>query len=138
MLSDPVVLLVDDEDDVREPVSEYLRECGLNVITAASAVEAILKATDAQAEIAVLVTDFVMPDMSGTELATHLSEAFPRLQTLVMTGFGNNVVVNDELASNGAQWLRKPVSLRVLEAEIRKMLVNLVERPSSCASSPVV
>lgn len=131
MTLEPAILLVDDEDAVRETVSEYLRECGLNVITAGSAVEAILKATDSQAHISVLVTDFVMPDMTGIELSTHLADAFPNLKTLVMTGFGNNVVVNGDLATNGAQWLSKPVSLRVLEAEIRKMLVSVSAAPCS-------
>jgi two-component system, cell cycle sensor histidine kinase and response regulator CckA len=132
MSFEPAVLLVDDEEAVRETVSEYLRECGLNVITAGNAVEAMLKASDTDAQIAVLVTDFVMPDMTGIELSTHLAEAIPNLKTLVMTGFGNNVVVNGELATNGTQWLSKPVSLRVLEAEIRKMLGS-----ASSGSSPV-
>jgi len=128
MGAEPAILFVDDEDAVREPVSEYLRECGLNVISAGSASEALVRAADTAVDIAVLVTDFVMPDMSGIELSTHLSEAFPNMQTLVMTGFGNNIVVNDELASNGVQWLSKPVSLRVLEAEVKKMLAATEHR----------
>jgi two-component system, cell cycle sensor histidine kinase and response regulator CckA len=118
------VMLVDDEEDIRDSASEYLAARGIDIITAGGAMEAIQKAADRQQPISVLVTDFFMPDMSGMELATHLTAAFPELRTLYITGFGSNVVVNGDLASEGAQWLRKPVSLRVLEAEVRKMLAE--------------
>lgn len=129
------VLLVDDEQDIRESATEYLQARGLHVICAGSATEAIEIAADAQMPISVLVTDFVMPDMNGLELSMHLGTAFPRLKTLYITGYGQNVAVNSELATEGAQWLSKPVSLRVLESEIRKMLMHSLE---NCPDSATV
>ena len=124
------VLLIDDEEAVREAAVEYLLERGLNVITANSATEAIQwMARPDHPIVAVLVTDFVMPDMNGMDLSLHLNEIFPDLQTLFITGFGHNVVVNGELASENAQWLSKPVSLRVLDAEVRKMLARTAGTP---------
>jgi CheY-like chemotaxis protein len=101
----PTVLVVDDEPTVLMYVAEMLKSAGLyNVILANTGARAIQMARDFKGEIRVLLSDFDMPGMTGSELAAALIVERPKLKVLLMSGFtGGTLVLNE-----GWHFLPKP------------------------------
>jgi two-component system cell cycle sensor histidine kinase/response regulator CckA len=81
------VLLVDDDDDVRRMVDRVLRRAGYTVMTATSGSEALDRARSHPGPIDLLLTDIVMPGMTGQELVRELTAERPRLQVVFMSGY---------------------------------------------------
>jgi CheY-like chemotaxis protein len=109
------VLLVDDDDHVRETASEMLGELGLEVVKARSGPEALDLALPGQVSVAVL--DYAMPGMTGAELAKHLRARWPGLPVVFVTGYSD---VGELLTSTGEREivLRKPYR----EEDLRKAI----------------
>ena len=116
-----VILLVEDEDAVRAVAHRMLRHAGYHVIEARSAGEALLVFESRGDEIALLVTDVVMPQLSGTELATRLREQCPTLKTIFVTGYSSDAA-RDVMQDLGAPCLHKPFSPRDLLTMVRGVL----------------
>jgi CheY-like chemotaxis protein len=98
------ILLVDDDANIIAFVSALLVDCGYDILTAKSGEEAVQRSKDRRGEIALLLSDFQMPGMSGVELATRLTVERPRLKVLLMSGFTEGMLVLNE----GWQFLAKP------------------------------
>jgi two-component system, cell cycle sensor histidine kinase and response regulator CckA len=115
------ILLVEDESSVRSLVARLLRETGYRVVEVASG-EAALGAVerDGGADIAVLVTDIVMPGASGRQIASLVRRIRPALPVLLISGYTDTVVVEDENA--GIAFLQKPFSPDGLARKIRSLL----------------
>jgi PAS domain S-box-containing protein len=112
------VLLVEDDEQVREVAAEILRLHGYRVLTAATPAEAQRLAAEPAERIDVLVTDVVMPDMNGPELAERLRDLRPELQVVYMSGYAERAL--DKLS--GAAFLQKPVTPDSLTRMIRSLL----------------
>jgi CheY-like chemotaxis protein len=82
------ILLVEDDPFVREPISAYLASCGYEILDAANGEEAILVARRYGGAIDLLLTDVVMPKLSGSELRARLSAERPQMKTVFMSGYG--------------------------------------------------
>jgi len=116
------VLLVEDEDAVRESEREYLEQHGYTVLAAANGPAALELAASCGRDIQLLVTDVVMPKMSGSELAQQLLAQRPELKVLFVSGYAENTVVQHGLAELGSRFLQKPFTLKALAAKIREVL----------------
>jgi signal transduction histidine kinase len=114
------ILLVEDEASVREVVREELQRLGYRVVEAKNGLEACLAATQQAASLHLLLTDVVMPVMSGRELAQHLRVIKPELKVLYMSGYNDDVGVGaNEPAS---AYLQKPFTLENLARTVRTLL----------------
>jgi two-component system, cell cycle sensor histidine kinase and response regulator CckA len=116
------VLLVEDEDAVRESEREYLEQHGYTVLTAANGPAALELAASCGREIQLLVSDVVMPKMSGSELGQKLTAQRPGLKVLYVSGYAENTVLQHGLAELGSRFLHKPFTLKALAAKIREVL----------------
>jgi CheY-like chemotaxis protein len=108
------ILLVDDNADVREVTALLLRDCGYNVIETASG-SAALAALDANPTIELLIVDFAMPEMSGSELLELARAKRPRIRALFITGYAE---LNGEFADEIL--LKKPFTTDQLALAVRR------------------
>jgi len=116
-----VVLVVEDEDRVRQVSVETLRDLGYTVLAAANGAEG-LKLLDSRPDIALLFTDIVMPDMNGRRLADEARRRRSDLKVLYTTGFTRNAVVHNGVLDPGVSFLQKPFTVDQLAARIREIL----------------
>jgi two-component system, cell cycle sensor histidine kinase and response regulator CckA len=115
------VLLVEDEDIVREPVVEYLRHMGYRVLVAASGREALEIAWTHGEGIDLLLTDVVMPHMNGRELATRIVAQYPGIRVMYASGYAPDVIGHLGVLDEGADFVAKPYALDTLASRIREL-----------------
>ncbi len=116
------ILLVEDEDALRELVRMTLEELGYTVLEAGNAGQALGLVEQYQASIDLLLTDVVMPNMSGRELAQELVTQRQGLKILFMSGYMDDAVVRHGLLTAEVNFLPKPFSRTVLAAKVREAL----------------
>lgn len=116
------ILIVEDEEAIARLTTRILSESGYRVLTAHSPSEA-LKAVEAHSsEIALLLTDVVMPEMNGRELADRLRASHPSLRTLFMSGYTADAIAHRGVLETGLRFLQKPFSPEDLAAKVREAL----------------
>lgn len=116
------VLLVEDEEDVRDLVQTILSGRGYEVIVARDPRDAEQVARKFPREIHLLLTDVVMPGASGRELAAQIMVSRPNIRVLYMSGYTENVVTSGGLLEEGLAFLQKPFSPATLVQRIREVL----------------
>ena len=116
------ILLVEDEEAVRAIVSKILQNKGYTVLEAHHGHEALQLCKDHQGPIHLMVTDVVMPDMSGRELAERLISLRPELRVLFMSGYPDKAIVHHGVLGAGTAFLQKPFTLSALECKVRDLL----------------
>jgi PAS domain S-box-containing protein len=116
------ILVVEDEDSVRELTEQILRHLGYRVLTAADGQAALRLARHSGERIDALVTDVVMPGMNGRELAEALVRAQPGIRVLFTSGYTEDIVVHHGVAADGLAFLGKPYSAHALAVKLRDML----------------
>ena len=116
-----VVLVVEDDDQVRELTVEMLLDLGYGVIEARDGVDA-LRTLDLHPEICLLFTDVVLPGMNGRQLAEEASKKRPGLKVLFTTGYTRNAIVHSGMLDPGVNLLPKPASRDQMAAKIRSVL----------------
>jgi PAS domain S-box-containing protein len=114
------ILLVEDEDQIRVVAREILQRHGYQVIEARNAGEALLTCEQHIGTIPLLLTDLVMPQMNGKQLADRLGPLHPEMKVLFMSGYSDGVLVG-QLAS-GAAFLQKPLTPFALTRKVREVL----------------
>jgi PAS domain S-box-containing protein len=114
------ILLVEDEASVRESVGEYLRECGYEVLEASNGQQALEVMDGHAGPTHLLLTDVIMPKMSGPELARKLASR-NGLVTLYMSGYTDDTIVNHGVLEPGS-FIQKPFSLSALAEKVRNIL----------------
>ena len=115
------VLLVEDEDAVRALAREVLRRHGYVVLEARHGVDALRVAERHPDDIHLMVTDVVMPHMSGRELAGRLGTVRPNIKILFMSGYTDHALMDQDLSA-GAAFLQKPFTPEVFARKVRRML----------------
>jgi PAS domain S-box-containing protein len=120
------VLVVDDSESLRPVVTRILRQYGYAVADAASGDEAVRLAEGHSGPVHLLLTDIVMPGMTGPELARDLSRWHPDLRVLFMSGYADNAVVREGLRHPSAGFIEKPFSPETLAREVRRALDTIV------------
>lgn len=116
------VLVVEDEDIVRELVCEVLEEQGYNVICARDGVEALSMAAGFDETIHLLVTDVIMPNMNGHELAGKLSSLRPDMKVLYVSGYSDNDIGDHGVLDPRFELLQKPFTPQTLARKIRDVI----------------
>jgi CheY-like chemotaxis protein len=112
-----LVLVVEDEETLREAVCKQLRGQGFRVLSAADGVEA-MELLEQHVDVAMLITDLVMPRMCGRELVRLASRAMPQLRILVLSGYAEQSLSNEDCNGCPMEFLQKPFSLRTLISRI--------------------
>ena len=115
------VLVVDDEPGVLDYASSALNELGYDVISASS-VERAQKIIDSEPAIRALLTDVVMPDANGRELADYALSKRPELKVLFMTGYSQDAIVHNGILESGTHVIGKPFAIDELEKHMRGLL----------------
>ena len=115
------VLLVEDEEGVRQLTREYLETNGYTVIECADGHEALDLAGSHNGTIHLLMTDVVMPGINGRELADRVSRIRPEIKVLYMSGYTDQAVVHHGMLESGSVLLQKPFTMTTLAAKLSEM-----------------
>ncbi|HWN08425.1 MAG TPA: ATP-binding protein [Pyrinomonadaceae bacterium] len=116
------VLLVEDEAVVRDMAMEILVECGYSVLEAKDGAEALQLARQHAGEIHLMLTDVVMPRMSGRELAEQLALFRPEVKVLYMSGYTDDAIVHHGVLDEGTAFIGKPFTMEALAKKVRETL----------------
>jgi two-component system cell cycle sensor histidine kinase/response regulator CckA len=116
------VLLVEDEESVRELVRETLKSKGYTVMEASDGVAGMKAAETYQGTIDILITDVVMPGMSGRELAQRVSAARLEIKVLYLSGYTEDAIIHEGVLEPGTAFLQKPFTLHALARKVREVL----------------
>jgi len=127
------VLLVEDEESVRELVRDRLRKSGYTVLEAKNGAQALEISENHSGRIHLMITDVVMPGMSGRELAQRLWARQPHLQVLFMSGYTDNAMLG--VLEVGTAFLQKPFSAQDLASKLRELLEGSA-RPATTQTGP--
>jgi len=119
---DETVLLVEDEESLRTLIAQGLESYGYTVLDASGGPEALRIAAEHNGSIALLITDVVMPGMSGGELARRLAVASPGVKVLYTSGYPADTVVRHGIADQSAAFIEKPYLPDELARTIRAVL----------------
>ena len=122
------VLLVEDEDMLRALLAKFLRLYGYTVLEARHGGEALLTCERHPGPIHLMVTDVVMPQMSGRELADRLAPLRPEMKILYMSGYTEEAIVQHGVADLSAAFLQKPFKPIELARQVRAVLHPPVSR----------
>ncbi|MBM9536633.1 PAS domain S-box protein [Desulfobulbus alkaliphilus] len=116
------ILLVEDEPMILDIASNMLKLQGYTILPASSPGEAIRLAREQDGALHLLITDVVMPEMNGQDLAKKLLALFPELKLLFMSGYTANVIAQHGVLDEGVHFLQKPFVLKDLAAKVREAL----------------
>ncbi|MDD5542013.1 MAG: PAS domain S-box protein [Acidobacteriia bacterium] len=116
------VLVVEDEGSVLTLASAILDGLGYTVLTAAAPGEAMRLVEEYTGEIHLLMTDVILPEMNGRDLATQIKKTKPSIKCLFMSGYTANVIAHRSMLDEGVQFIPKPFSMRDLAIKVRTAL----------------
>ncbi len=119
------ILLVEDESAVRTMLRQTLENNGYKVLEAPNGQEALNICAHYQGAIHLLLTDVIMPGMNGQELSHLLSQRFPQMKVLFMSGYPDNSIVPHGALESSTLFLQKPFTLSTLEIKVREVLDGL-------------
>lgn len=127
--SDPInldgtetILLVEDEPSILRMTRMMLERMGYKVLAAGNPREAIALAREHAGQIHLLMTDVVMPEMNGRDLARNMLSIYPKLRQLFMSGYTANVIAHHGLLYEGVKFIQKPFSKQDLAIKVREAL----------------
>jgi len=116
------ILIVEDDPTVLEMGMMMLQQLGYTVIPAGTPNEAIRIAEEDSVEIHLAITDVVMPEMNGRDLADRLQAIRSTMKYLFMSGYTADVIAHQGILDEGINFIQKPFSLRDLAVKIREVL----------------
>jgi len=132
------ILLVEDSDSLRELAQEYLESVGYSVLEAASGKEALQQARDFHGTIHLLLTDVVMPEMSGPELASQMVSLRPGIKVIFTSGYTDDTVARQGVLDPGVTFIQKPYRPKALARKIREVLGEPAQEGESPVASHLV
>jgi CheY-like chemotaxis protein len=116
------ILLVEDEPSILTMTAEILERLKYSVIKAATPGQAIDMAREHAGEIHLLMTDVVMPEMNGRDLAKSLLSLYPNIKRLFMSGYTANVIAHHGVLDEGVHFIQKPFTIKSLTLKVRETL----------------
>ena len=130
-LGTETVLLAEDAAAVRAAARQILERSGYTVLEAPTGRDALIIASKRQTPIHLLLTDVVMPEMSGSELAEQFAEFRPASKVLYMSGYTDDAIVRHGILRPGIAYLQKPFSPDALARKVREVLDNGRAKPAA-------
>jgi len=125
-----VILLVEDDDEVRELIQEILKWSSFTVLSARNGVEALKVSEQHTGLIDLLMTDMVMPEMTGPELADRMRKLRPAMKVLCMSGYTEQATINNGMLAPHMHFLHKPFTPMDVARKVRETL-DFVDAPST-------
>jgi PAS domain S-box-containing protein len=116
------IMIVEDEDNVRQIASRILKGCGYTIYEASGGSEAITMIKDQNLSLDLLLTDVIMPNMNGRELFKQLSGPYPELKVLYMSGYTQQVVSSHGILEKGIEIIFKPLTVDGLANKVKDIL----------------
>jgi two-component system, cell cycle sensor histidine kinase and response regulator CckA len=116
------ILLAEDSESLREMATEYLESVGYTVIQAASGKQALQLAQQSRAPIHLLLTDVVMPEMSGPELAAQITSICPAIKLIYTSGYTDDAIARQGILDPTVTFIQKPYRPKALARKIREVL----------------
>jgi PAS domain S-box-containing protein len=116
------ILLVEDEPAILEMITTMLEREGYTVVPAITPGEAIRLAKEHHGNIHLLMSDVVMPEMNGRDLAKNILSLYPKIKCLFMSGYTANVIAHHGVLDHGVNFIQKPFSKGDLGLKVREML----------------
>ena len=120
--SHETILLVEDEPAILHIAKRALETKGYKVLAASTPSEAMRLAREKGGQISLLMTDVVLPEMSGQDLAKHLLPLYPQLKLLFMSGYTADVIAHNGVLDEGVHFIQKPFSIQDLAVKVREVL----------------
>ncbi len=121
------ILLVEDEEQVREVAGTILRAAGFHVLVAATPAEAILLCEKSPEHVDLVLTDVIMPKMNGRQVAERVRELRPGVRVLFMSGYTDDMILSNGILELGASFIQKPMTPDSLTRKVREVLDRPVE-----------
>ena len=118
------VLLVEDELAILKITAAILKNIGYKVLSANTPGEAMQLAREHAGDIHLLMTDIVMPEMNGRDLAKNLLSIYPGMKRLFMSGYTADVIAHHGVLDDGVHFIQKPFNLNLLAGKLREVLDN--------------
>ncbi len=118
------ILLAEDEDALRESISTYLGLHGYKVLEASNGTQALQIATQHAGSIQALVTDVILPKLSGAELAREVSRTSPQAVILYMSGYTDRELIDYDPSNSRTGFLQKPFALQILLEKLRELIAE--------------
>ena len=116
------ILIVEDETEVLRLTSRILTSKGFKIIEANSPGEAIQICRKRGDSVDLVLTDVIMPNMSGPELVTEIMKQFPEIKVLYMSGFTADIIAVNSIISSDVPFIHKPFSLKSLIDKVSEIL----------------
>jgi DNA-binding NtrC family response regulator len=116
------ILVVEDEEVVRQLICTSLADAGYDVLCAATAAEGLRHGRERKNGIDLLVTDVVMPDMHGPMLAREIAPLQPEMKVLFVSGYSDSDISDQGVISPGLVVLQKPFTQEILASKVREIL----------------
>jgi two-component system, cell cycle sensor histidine kinase and response regulator CckA len=116
------ILIVEDEETVRKLPVRVLKNQGYKVLEAPDGGKAFMLCEEFKEPIHLILTDVVMPRMSGRKLADRLKEMYPEIKVLYMSGYTDNAILHHGILEPGINFLQKPFTVDGLARKVREVL----------------
>jgi CheY-like chemotaxis protein len=113
---------VEDEEQVRKLAGRILKTQGYTVLETADGNEALRICKGRKEPVYLILTDVVMPGMSGRELAERLKKFQPEIRVLYMSGYTDNAIVHHGVLEKGMNYIQKPFTIEGLARKVREVL----------------
>jgi two-component system sensor histidine kinase EvgS len=120
--SGETLLVVEDEASILDMLESMLKSLNYTILTANSPGRAMAAALSHDNQIHLVITDVVMPEMNGRDLAGHISSLYPDIQILFMSGYTANVIAHQGVLDEGVHFIQKPFSMQELAAKVHEVL----------------
>ena len=116
------ILLVEDDPAILDVTTLILQKQDYSVLAAGTPGKAISLAAEHLEEIHLLITDVIMPEMNGRDLARNLQSIYPQLKCLFMSGYTADLIAHHGVLEEGVYFIQKPFTLQLLAAKVREVL----------------
>ncbi len=125
------ILVVDDEPFIRGLVLDTLRPLGYRLLEAANGREALQISRSTEWEIDLLLTDIVMPEMNGIDLANAIRESRPEIKVIYASGYADSAIFIREMTDEKTDFLQKPITPKKLMRKLKTVLAGEAKKNGS-------